>query len=164
MGYTCYSAGPNRRKWHGPVRPFSPLNRSRGASSLFTGARLAGRFRPTGGEWLGKEMPGSKPWRWGTGDGRPEKRWRALARGSWSGGELKRRSLRWQRSTSVAGGGWCRGGPHDRGRQSASARTVYAEVWQLDLTEACSGSAGGERDISRALVARRLTVAVLSVA
>jgi hypothetical protein len=44
-------------------------------------------------------------------------------------------------------------------------RTVYAEVWRLDLrTEACSGSVGGERDISRALVAWQLAVAALGAA
>jgi hypothetical protein len=32
----------------------------------------------------------------------------------------------------VARGGWCRLGPHGRGRQSASTRIVYAEVRQLD--------------------------------
>jgi hypothetical protein len=32
------------------------------------------------------------------------------------------------------------------------AQIVYVEVWQLDSrTEACSGSVGGERDISRGL-------------
>jgi hypothetical protein len=57
-----------------------------------------------GGEGLdlGHRQQRGSPWwarggeagrRWGTCDGRPEKRWRALAQGLWSGGELGRRSL-----------------------------------------------------------------------
>jgi hypothetical protein len=62
----------------------------------------------------------------------------------------------------VAGGGWCRGGSHGRGRQSAPTRTVYVEVRWLDSRiEACSGSEGGERDISQGLMERRLAVAAL---
>jgi hypothetical protein len=45
----------------------------------------------TGSPWWARGGEAGR--RWGTGDGRPEKRWRALAQGSWSGGELRRRSL-----------------------------------------------------------------------
>jgi hypothetical protein len=51
-------------------------------------------------------------WRWGTGDGRSEKRWRAPARGSWSGGRCggggARRWLvsgRFSRSRKAVGAG-----------------------------------------------------------
>jgi hypothetical protein len=53
MGYTNCSAGP--------VRPFGPLSWNKGASPLFTGAWLAGRFRPTGGERPGKSCQGASP-------------------------------------------------------------------------------------------------------
>jgi hypothetical protein len=45
-----------------------------------------------GSPWWARDGDASR--RWGIGDGRPEKRWRAPTRGSWSGGELGRRSLR----------------------------------------------------------------------
>jgi hypothetical protein len=86
--------------------------RCRGGSPGSEGPDLGHRQR-RGSLWRARD--GEAGQRWGTGDGRSEKRWRASAQGSWSGVELKQRSLRW-RSTSVAGGGWCRGGPHDRGR------------------------------------------------
>jgi hypothetical protein len=51
-----------------------------------------GHRRQRGSPWWAHG--GEAGWRWGTGDGRPEKRWRVPARGSWSSGELERRSLR----------------------------------------------------------------------
>jgi hypothetical protein len=51
-----------------------------------------GHWRRRGSLWWARDGDASR--RWGTGDDRPEKRWRAPARGSWSGGELGRRSLR----------------------------------------------------------------------
>jgi hypothetical protein len=48
-----------------------------------------GHRRRRGSPWWARDGDASR--RWGTSDGRPEKRWRVSARGSWSGGELGRR-------------------------------------------------------------------------
>jgi hypothetical protein len=69
----------------------------------------------------------------------------------------------WKERRGAPGKGEARGGDDwaEWWPEEAGAR----EVWQLDLwTKACSGSAGGEWDISRALVEQRLVVAVLGAA
>jgi hypothetical protein len=65
--------------------------RCQGASPGGEGPNL-GHRRQRGSSWWAHGGEAGR-W-WGTGDGRPEKRWRAPTRGSWSGGELGRRSLR----------------------------------------------------------------------
>jgi hypothetical protein len=65
--------------------------RCQGVSPGGEGPNL-GHRRWRGSPWWAHGGDASQ--QWGTGDGRPEKRWRAPARGSWSGGELRQRSLR----------------------------------------------------------------------
>jgi hypothetical protein len=86
---------PHRRVAHRP----NPVNRQRVAGE--GGAReLAMEVRvPIWGIGSGEAhrsglARGEASRRWGTSDGRPEKSWRAPTRGSWSGDELGRRSLR----------------------------------------------------------------------
>jgi hypothetical protein len=79
-----------------------PGRRCQGASPGGEGPNLVHRQRRGSPWWARGNEAGQQ---WGTDDGRLEKRWRAPSRGSWSGGELGRRSLRWRRSMSVAGGG-----------------------------------------------------------
>jgi hypothetical protein len=136
MGYTRCGAWPSRWKWPGPIGPLAP-RWNRGAPpphfSLAHGSpgesgrpaasgwgRSCQRASPGGeGPDLGHRQRRGSPWRahydevgrhWRTGDGRPEKRWMEPAQGSWRDGELRRRSLRWRRSTLVAGGGTRREG------------------------------------------------------
>jgi hypothetical protein len=87
--------------------PHSPP--ARGSSTESGRPAASGRGRRWQGASPGGEGPDlvqrqrkGSPWRarggeagrqWGTSDGRLEKRWRALSRGLWSGGELGRRSL-----------------------------------------------------------------------
>jgi hypothetical protein len=83
---------------------------ARDSPAEFDRPAASGRGRRCQGASPGGEVPDlvhwqwrGSPWRardgeagrrWGTGNGRPEKRWRTSARCSWSSGELGRRSLR----------------------------------------------------------------------
>jgi hypothetical protein len=126
MGYTLCDARPSRVKgvrptWvlrpgtkqgspHSPPARGSPADRWRlatggGARELALEVRVPIWNIGSGEAHRGTLAHGKAGRWWGTGDGRPEKRWRAPAWGSQSGGELGRRSLRWRRSTSMAGRG-----------------------------------------------------------
>jgi hypothetical protein len=129
MGYTLCGTWPSRVKavrltWafrprmkqgspHSPPAHGLPVKSSRPTVSG-RGRRCQGASPGNEGPDLGHRQRRGSPWWargeeacwwWGTGDGRPEKRWRMSAQGSWRGGELERRLLRWWRSTSVVGGG-----------------------------------------------------------
>jgi hypothetical protein len=107
-------AQPVKVAW--PTWAFRPARPKQGSSPHSPPARgsLAESGRPAA-SGRGRRCPGGEgpdsghrrwrgsPWgshggeegrRWGTGDGRPKKRWRVPAQGSWSDGELGRRSLR----------------------------------------------------------------------
>jgi hypothetical protein len=90
-----------------PPPPNSPLTRGSPAESgrpvaSGRGRRCQGASPGGEGPDLGHRQRRGSPWRsrgsevgrwWGTGDGKPEKRWRAPTRSSQSGGELRWRSL-----------------------------------------------------------------------
>jgi hypothetical protein len=121
LGTVGESGLPTWAFWPGAKQgsPYSPP--VRGSQAKSGRPAVSGRGRrcqgaspgSKGPDWRHRQRRGS-PWRapneepswwWGIGDGRPKKRCRAPARGLWSGGELKRRSLRWRRSTSLARAG-----------------------------------------------------------
>jgi hypothetical protein len=130
---------------HSSAARSSPIESGRPATSG-RGRRCQGDSPGGEGPNLGHRWRRVSPWwahsggagrQWGTGDGGPEKRWRKPARGSWSGGELGRRSL-WQTkevassvlqrfltedSGSTAGLAWLRG---------ARERCVVASARRLE--------------------------------
>jgi hypothetical protein len=105
MGYNLCGARPSRVKAVWPNWALLSREKTGGPPPppFPTDARLVGRIVGEGPD-LGHRQRRGSPWRargdeagrlWGTGDGRPEKRWRAPAWGSWSGSELERRLLQW---------------------------------------------------------------------